>query len=58
MANRKQYPCSTCVRTKDPIRCENKNCNPWKKWFLERWNEMHEAYKEFIKEEEANDRLQ
>ena len=42
----KQNPCLTCVRVDDPSICENKNCKLWKSWFLQRWNQMHNTYKD------------
>lgn len=41
MSDKIQYPCTTCVRVKDPKACENKNCKAWIEWFLRRWEELH-----------------
>lgn len=38
--NRPDYacsPCNGCTRTKEPDKCENKRCNPWRQWFLASW---------------------
>ena len=41
----KQYkypsPCLGCTRVADPRNCENKNCKPWRQWFLDRWALIH-----------------
>lgn len=34
-------PCLTCTRVADPRNCENKNCMRWQKWFLGRWELIH-----------------
>lgn len=34
-------PCLSCTRVKDPRNCENKNCMRWQKWFLGRWELIH-----------------
>ena len=36
----KTYPCKGCTRVKDPENCENKRCQAWQEWFLERWAAM------------------
>lgn len=38
---KKQSPCVTCTRVPNPNDCENKLCQPWKRWFLARWAEIH-----------------
>jgi len=44
-----QYPCTACVRVKDPANCENKSCRDWKEWFLARWEAMREAVRVDLK---------
>ncbi len=39
--NKKPSPCLTCTRVADPRNCENKNCQLWRKWFLGRWEQIH-----------------
>ncbi len=34
-------PCVGCNRVKDPKNCENKNCKPWRAWFLGRWDKIN-----------------
>ncbi len=34
-------PCLRCTRVKDPRQCENKQCKPWRQWFLGRWELIH-----------------
>lgn len=34
-------PCKHCKRVPDPALCENKQCGPWRKWFLMRWAMIH-----------------
>ena len=31
-------PCLRCTRVKDPRSCENKNCQVWQRWFINRWD--------------------
>ena len=30
-------PCLRCTRVPDPRNCDNKRCQPWRQWFLDRW---------------------
>ena len=39
-----EYPCKTCKRVKDPRGCENKNCNDWCEWLLEKWKGFNRYY--------------
>lgn len=34
-------PCLTCTRVVNPRACDNKNCQSWQKWFLDRWALIH-----------------
>ena len=34
-------PCFTCTRVPDPRACDNKECRPWRQWFIDRWAEIH-----------------
>lgn len=34
-------PCQRCVRVPDPDKCDNKECRPWRQWFLDRWELIH-----------------
>ena len=29
-------PCIECTRVQNPSACENKNCNIWRRWFLQK----------------------
>ena len=47
-------PCLTCQRVSNPNNCENKQCKPWSKWFLARWDLIHgyyQACQELVQEE-------
>jgi hypothetical protein len=33
-------PCLRCTRVKDPRNCENKNCQQWQRWFINRWDSL------------------
>lgn len=33
-------PCLVCTRVADPENCENKNCVPWRNWFLASWERL------------------
>lgn len=39
----RESPCLTCVIVERPGECGNKNCGDWRKWFMQRWNEMRTA---------------
>ena len=39
-----KYPCKTCTKVKYPDKCENKKCDEWKKWFINRWSEIRRHY--------------
>lgn len=39
--NKRLSPCSSCIRISDPDACEDKQCRPWRRWFLARWAEIH-----------------
>lgn len=39
-------PCLTCRRVANPRACENKNCNPWRQWFIERWDRIRQSVRE------------
>ncbi len=43
-----RYPCRRCKRVEDPLMCENKHCNVWRAWFVQRWDRTRSMY---IKEE-------
>lgn len=34
-------PCLRCTRVRNPRACENKQCAPWRQWFLDRWELIH-----------------
>ena len=36
-----EKPCLTCKMVKDPDNCENKSCQAWREWFMEKWRELH-----------------
>ena len=42
-------PCLQCIRVRDPQICENKQCNDWQAWFLDRWESMRENVRNQIK---------
>lgn len=44
-------PCSTCVRVKDPSKCENKQCDQWRKWFVHEWARLHGKFAGSIQKE-------
>lgn len=39
--NQNPSPCLSCTRVKDPRNCDNKLCQPWRQWFLRRWDMIH-----------------
>lgn len=38
---RSPSPCLRCTRVKNPRSCDNKQCEPWRAWFLSRWALIH-----------------
>ena len=46
----KTYPCKGCTRVNNPYDCNNKNCVPWREWFLERWAAMQENCSKALQE--------
>lgn len=34
-------PCLRCERVPEPEKCDNKECRPWRQWFLDRWELIH-----------------
>ena len=39
-----KYPCTRCVRVKNPQLCDNKRCLRWSNWFLQQWADIHGWY--------------
>ncbi len=37
---KRESPCLTCTRVKNPSDCENKNCRVWRAWFTESWERV------------------
>lgn len=37
-SERKESPCMTCRRVRNPQDCENKMCRQWQSWWVNRWN--------------------
>lgn len=33
-------PCMKCVKVANPGLCEDKTCDAWRKWYIEKWNAM------------------
>lgn len=33
-------PCLYCTGVENPAECENKNCGPWRHWFICRWEQL------------------
>ena len=33
-------PCRNCTRVRNPVACDNKECQVWRQWFVERWDQM------------------
>ena len=40
----KESPCTPCSRVTDWARCDNKDCALWRKWFLNRWQQLRKLY--------------
>ena len=36
-------PCLCCERVADPANCENKDCKPWRQWYVATWDSMRLA---------------
>ena len=39
-------PCETCVIVRDPKNCENKLCQSWQQWFIDRWEALRRQYRQ------------
>ena len=48
-------PCLTCTRVKNPQSCENKACNDWQCWFLDRWESMRRYVRDQIRKDPLQD---
>ena len=33
-------PCLRCTLVADPRQCQDKDCQPWRQWFIARWNTL------------------
>ena len=40
----KNSPCAVCRRVEKPEQCDNKDCMLWRRWFLERWEQLRRVY--------------
>lgn len=38
-------PCLNCHRVADPKNCENKNCQVWRRWFINRWEAIRSGFR-------------
>lgn len=38
-----ERPCLHCERVRDPRNCENKQCNEWRTWFIDRWESVRKG---------------
>lgn len=48
-------PCSTCIRVREPNKCENKTCKEWQAWFINRWDAMRANVRAQIAEAPLDD---
>ena len=39
-------PCENCSRARDPQLCEDKTCGRWRKWFVNRWEQTRQLYRQ------------
>lgn len=37
-------PCTYCSKVPDPRNCDNKKCVPWRKWFVNRWDQTRKLF--------------
>lgn len=42
----KLSPCTHCTKVPDARQCNNKDCAPWRRWYLEQWENMRAQVKE------------
>lgn len=33
-------PCMRCTRVADPRGCDNKDCVRWRRWYIQKWEDM------------------
>lgn len=43
---KRSSPCLRCSRVADPATCEDKSCQLWRQWFIERWDALRHQPKE------------
>lgn len=55
MGEMKKSPCKTCTTAKLPINCDNKTCERWREWYLEKWAGFNKFYEKYGKESGGND---
>lgn len=36
-------PCNSCTKVANPCLCDNKHCDQWQQWFIQKWNTMRVA---------------
>lgn len=41
----KLSPCLHCTRVRDTQNCENKNCKPWREWFMAQWEATRRQFR-------------
>ena len=47
-------PCLSCTRVKNPRNCEDKNCQAWRQWFIQTWDQrrlQHRLCREHLETE-------
>lgn len=44
MKNWKESPCTGCQRVANPQACDNKDCMRWRRWFINRWEQLQALY--------------
>lgn len=39
-------PCLVCGRCADPENCTDKSCRDWQRWFLQKWEQTRESFRQ------------
>lgn len=52
---KKESPCLTCRRVRNPDGCENKQCKDWQAWFIDRWEAMRKMIRQQMERAELRE---
>ena len=44
-------PCRGCYLVPNPVACENKDCRPWRQWFIAQWDQRRRQVRQRLEKE-------